>query len=290
MTNNPEVRDFLTSRRARVRPEQVDLPGGPGRRVPGLRRGEVAMLAGVSVEYYARIERGELGGVTDVVLEAIAAALRFDESERAHLFDLARTANSSPVRQRRAASGAAALRPSMRFVVDAITDAVAFVQNGRLDIVAANPLCRALYADVFAAEPDQPNFARFNFLHQDRSRRFYTDWDGAADTSVAMLRTASGQNPHDKGLQELIGELSTRSDDFRAKWAKHDVRLHGSGLKTFRHPLVGDVELSFENLAPIEGAGLNLLVYTAEPGSRNAEALQLLANWSRTEAVTGAQS
>ncbi|WIB61873.1 helix-turn-helix transcriptional regulator [Curtobacterium sp. MCLR17_007] len=290
MTNNPEVRDFLTSRRARVRPEQVDLPGGPGRRVPGLRRSEVAMLAGVSVEYYARIERGALGGVTDVVLDAIATALRFDESERSHLFDLARTANSSPVRQRRGTSQADALRPSMRFVVDAITDAVAFVQNGRLDVVAANPLCHALYADLFDAEPDQPNFARFAFLHQDRSRRLYTDWDGAADVSVAMLRTASGQDPHDKGLQELIGELSTRSDEFRARWAKHDVRLHGSGRKTFRHALVGDVELSYENLVPIAGAGLNLLVYTAEPGSRNAEALQLLANWGRTASVSGVRS
>lgn len=248
------------------------------------------MLAGVSVEYYARIERGALGGVTDVVLDAIATALRFDESERSHLFDLARTANSSPVRQRRATSQAAALRPSMRFVVDAITDAVAFVQNGRLDVVAANPLCHALYADLFDAEPDQPNFARFAFLHQDRSRRLYTDWDGAADISVAMLRTASGQDPHDRGLQELIGELSTRSDEFRARWAKHDVRLHGSGRKTFRHALVGDVELSYENLAPIAGAGLNLLVYTAEPGSRNAEALQLLANWGRIESVSGVRS
>ncbi|KQS07973.1 XRE family transcriptional regulator [Curtobacterium sp. Leaf183] len=290
MTNNPEVRDFLTSRRARVRPEQVDLPGGPGRRVPGLRRSEVAMLAGVSVEYYARIERGALGGVTDVVLDAIATALRFDESERSHLFDLARTANSSPVRQRRATSQSAALRPSMRFVVDAITDAVAFVQNGRLDVVAANPLCHALYADLFDAEPDHPNFARFAFLHQDRSRRLYTDWEGAADISVAMLRTASGQDPHDKGLQELIGELSTRSDEFRARWAKHDVRLHGSGRKTFRHALVGDVELAYENLAPIAGTGLNLLVYTAEPGSRNAEALQLLANWGRTESVSRVRS
>lgn len=289
MPNNPEVREFLMTRRSRVTPEDVGLPGGVGRRVSGLRRGEVAVLAGVSTEYYARIERGDLTGVTDTVLEAIARTLRFDESERSHLFDLAHAANASPVRRARSPQ-TSALRPGMQFAVEAITGAVAFVQNARLDILASNDLCRALYSDVFEVGGKQPNFARFNFLHQDLSRRFYPDWDLAADTSVAMLRTAAGRNPHDRGIQDLVGELSTRSDEFRSKWAMHDVRLHGNGKKTFRHPVIGEVSLHFENLTPLQDDELSLLVYSAEPGSADAESLQLLSNWFTTTRDTATAS
>ncbi|MCP1501904.1 hypothetical protein J2Y89_000648 [Curtobacterium herbarum] len=281
MPNQSEVRDFLMSRRARITPESVGLPGGPGRRVPGLRRGEVAVLAGVSAEYYARIERGNLTGVTDTVLDAVAQTLRFDDSERAHLFDLARSANTSPVRRGRP-TAPASVRPGLRHALEAMHDVVAFVQNTRLDVVAMSDLGRALYSDVIMAGGDQPNFARFAFLHQDLSRRLYPDWEGAADTSVAMLRTAAGRHPDDRALRDLIGELATLSPEFRQKWAAHEVRLHTHGVKTFHHHAVGDVRLHFENLTPGLDDEHSVIVYAAEPGSADAESLQLLASWAAT--------
>ena len=289
MPNENEVRDFLMSRRARIAPESVGLPGGAGRRVPGLRRGEVAVLAGVSAEYYARIERGNLAGVTDTVLDAIARTLRFDDSERSHLFDLARSANVSPVRRART-STSGSVRPGLRFALEAMRDVVAFVQNARLDVVAMSDLARALYSDVVETGGDQPNFARFAFLHQDLSRRLYPDWEGAADISVAMLRTAAGRHPDDRGLRDLIGELATLSPEFRQKWAAHEVRLHTHGVKTFHHHAVGDVRLHFENLTPGLDSEHSLLVYAAEPGSTDAESLQLLASWAATRAADGARA
>ncbi|PZE68747.1 helix-turn-helix transcriptional regulator [Curtobacterium sp. MCBD17_021] len=285
MPNENEVRDFLMSRRARITPESVGLPGGPGRRVAGLRRGEVAVLAGVSTEYYARIERGNLAGVTDSVLDAIASTLRFDDSERSHLFDLARSANASPVRRARP-TAAGTLRPGLRSALEAMTDGVAFVQNARLDVVAMNTLGRALYSDVLDTGGDRPNFARFAFLHQDLSRRLYPDWEGAADTAVAMLRTSAGRHPDDRALRELVGELATLSPEFRRKWAAHEVRLHTHGVKVFHHHAVGDLRLSFENLTPGLDDEHSLLLYSAEPGSDDAASLRLLASWAATrEAV-----
>ncbi|SMH38241.1 Helix-turn-helix domain-containing protein [Rathayibacter oskolensis] len=280
MDNRNEVREFLTSRRARVQPEQVQLPGGPNRRVAGLRRSEVAMLAGVSVEYYSRLERGDLGGVSDTVLAAISSALLLDDAERAHLVDLSRAANESPLRTRRAAPKK--LRSSMQLVLDAVTAAPAFVRNGRMDVLAENALFRALYTDMYGS-PERPvNLARYVFLHRERAEEFYPDWSQAADITVAILRTEAGRNPHDRQLQDLVGELSTRSDEFRTRWGAHNVRHHVAGQKHFRHPVVGDLHLVYEAMEPMDSPGLNFLIYSAEAGSATAERLRLLASWAAT--------
>jgi len=283
MDTESEIRDFLTSRRARVRPEQVELPGGPGRRVPGLRRSEVAMLAGVSVEYYTRLERGRLGGASDAVLDAVATALQLDEAEREHLGDLRRAAAGSSVRPPRRR------RPqvsrAMQLTLDAVTAGPAFLRDGRMDVLAENALFRALYSTQYAL-PERPvNLARFVFLHRDLAEAFYPSWSVAADINVAILRTEAGRDPHDRALQDLVGELSTRSDEFRVRWGAHEVRHHVSGQKRFRHPVVGDLEMSYEAFQPVGQPGLDLLVYTAEPGSPTEERLRLLASWAATAAA-----
>ncbi|MGW5776462.1 helix-turn-helix transcriptional regulator [Streptomyces sp. NPDC003863] len=285
MDNRAEVREFLTSRRSRITPEQAGLPSGPRRRVPGLRRSEVAALADVSVEYYAKLERGNLAGVSPAVLEAVARALRLDDAERAHLLNLAHAADGSDAltrpRRRRTKDQWKPHR-SLQWTLDAITAGPAFVRNGRMDLLAANRLARAFYADVYADPHNQANLARFQFLDP-ASRRFYPDWDVAADISVAILRTEAGRNPHDKDLHDLVGELSTRSDAFRTRWGAHDVRHHGTGTKRFHHQAVGDLTLAYEGLEMAAEPGLTLTIYTAEPGSPSEERLRLLASWAATE-------
>jgi|GEM_PF-14586 len=273
-----EAREFLMSRRARLTPERAGLPAAGNRRVPGLRRSEAAMLADVSAEYYAKIERGHLAGVSDAVLESIARALRLDEAEREHLFNLARLANgaSTPVPKRRAKSWAP--RESLLRALDAVTGGPAFVRNGRMDILATNALGRAFYDRVFEA-PGRGNLARFCFLDE-RAREFYPSWEAAADVTVAILRTETGRDPRDKRLHDLIGELSTCSDAFRTRWGSHDVRRHGSGTKGFTHHLVGDLVLTYEGLELTAEPGLSFLIYTAEPGSPSEERLRLLASWA----------
>jgi transcriptional regulator with XRE-family HTH domain len=278
MDNRGEVREFLTSRRARITPEQVGLHvAGGNRRVPGLRRGEIATLAGVSVEYYTRIERGNLRGVSNSVLLAIARALRLDDAERTHLFDLAHATVSGttgrPTQQR--------VRPGLQRILDAMTDTPATVHNSRLDILAANRLGYALYSDIFA-DPQRPaNHIRFIFLDP-RSHDFYPDWQHSANDGVAVLRAEAGHNPYDQALTNLIGELSTRSHEFRTRWAAHDVRQHQSGIKRLHHSVVGDLELEFEKLDISADPGLVLQAYSAEPGSPSHDALSLLASWAAT--------
>jgi len=286
--NRTEAREFLVSRRAKITPEQANLPAGTNRRVPGLRRSEVAALAGVSIEYYSKLERGALAGVSAGVLDAIARALQLDDAERAHLFDLAQAADGSAlVRPRRRAAKQWSPRPSLQWTLDAVTEGPAFVRNGRMDLLAANRLARAFYADVYA-DPQRPaNLARFAFLDQS-ARRFYPDWDLAADICVAILRTEAGRDPHDKELQNLVGELSTRSEEFRKRWGAHNVRHHGTGAKTFHHPIVGDLTLAYEGLEMAAEPGLTLTIYTAEPGSPSEEALRLLASWTSTPDQTPA--
>ncbi|MET1005880.1 MAG: helix-turn-helix transcriptional regulator [Propionibacteriaceae bacterium] len=275
-----DVRDFLTSRRASVSPDQVEMPTGANRRVPGLRRSEVALLAGVSIEYYTRMERGNLSGVSEQVLDAVARALRLSEAEREHLFDLARTASASPVRRQRRSSRSATVRPGLQLALDAITGGPALVRNGRLDIIADNTLARALHVAAYA-DPRRPvNLARHCFLDTASAEQFYPDWDQAADTIVAILRAEAGRDPYDSELQDLIGELSTRSEDFRTKWGRHDVRRHGSGEKHFNHPVVGRLDLLFESAELTTDPGWKLLIYSAEPGSPAADALTLLASWA----------
>lgn len=279
--NRAEVREFLTSRRSRISPERAGLPAGPRRRVPGLRRSEVAALADVSVEYYAKLERGHLAGVSPAVLEAVARALQLDDAEREHLLNLARAADGSDAlaRPRRRATRQWTPHRSLQWTLDAVTGGPAFVRNGRMDVLAANPLARAFYADVYADPHNQANLARFNFLDP-ASRHFYPDWDLAADVAVAILRTEAGRNPHDKELHDLVGELSTRSDAFRTRWGAHNVRHHGTGTKRFHHAAVGALTLAYEGLEMATEPGLTLTVYTAEPGSPSDEGLRLLASWA----------
>ena len=281
MDNRVEVHDFLTSRRARITPEQAGLPAGGTRRVPGLRRSEVATLAGMSVEYYAKLERGSLAGVSAGVLDAIARALQLDDAERAHLMRLAQEANgSSALLRRTRRAKQPTVRPSLHWSLDAIT-APATLVNNRADLLAANLLGRAMFSDLYADPTGVPNFARFTFLDS-AARRFYHDWNLFADMTVGNLRTAAGIDPHDKGLHDLVGELSTRSDEFRRRWGAHDVRIHGTGVKNFHHHVVGDLALAYETMELRADPELTLTIYAAEPGSPTAHALTLLASWAAT--------
>jgi transcriptional regulator with XRE-family HTH domain len=282
-----DIKDFLATRRAKITPEQAGLASYGRRRVAGLRREEVAMLAGVSTDYYARLERGNLTGVSDSVLEAIAQALRLDDAEQAHLRDLARAANASP-RARRRPSGPQQVRPSVRRILDGMTDVAAFVRNARLDVLATSALGRALYSPAFENPAGPVNLARFNFLDPGSSA-FYPNWDDAANTSVALLRTEAGRHPYDRALSDLIGELSTRSETFRTKWAAHNVRLHESGVKHFHHPAVGDLVLNFDAMALSSEGGLTLTAYTAEPGTPSHDGLKLLASWAATQSDAGVE-
>ena len=285
MDNKAEVREFLTSRRAKLSPSDVGLPDVGQRRVPGLRRGEVAALAGVSIEYYARLERGAIAGASSSVLEAIARALGLDDTERAHLFDLARAADGIPAsgRTRRRATKHSVSRPTLHWALKAITDGVAFVRNPQQDLLATNALGRVFYSPLLGDGGRTPNLARFQFLDP-ASRDFYPDWDLFAQMCVAIMRAEAGRDPHDRGLQDLVGELSTQSETFRRLWGAHDVRTHGTGTKRFSHPDVGELTLAYEELAITAEPGLVLILYTAEPGSPSAEKLRLLASLAADQA------
>jgi transcriptional regulator with XRE-family HTH domain len=290
MDNRAEVRQFLSTRRGRITPEQAGLePYGGRRRVPGLRREEVARLAGVSVDYYTRLERGNLTGVSDSVLDAIAGALELDRAEHDHLYDLARAANTSGRKRAASAAGSApsGVRPELQYLLDTITGAPAFIGNNRMDIVAANTLGYALYSDMYRGTARPANHSRFIFLDP-RSQDFYPDWDRAANVNVAILRREAGRSPHDKGIAELVGELSMRSDEFRTRWAAHNVRRHYAGTKFFKHPVVGVLELNYQVLGLEEDPGHTLTVYPATPGSPTDQALKLLASWAVTENIVEA--
>ncbi len=278
MVNRDEVREFLTSRRAKITPDLAGLPAyGGHRRVPGLRREEVALLAGVSIDYYTRLERGNLAGVSESVLEALGDALQLDEAERAHLYDLARAANATPRTRRRPAPQR--IRSSVQQTLDAMIGVPAYVRNGRRDVLAANTLGHALYSELYVDPARPANIARFVFLSP-RARIFFVDWERAASDIVAILRTEAGQNPYDQALTELVGELSTRSEEFRARWAAHHVRFHRTGYKDIQHPIVGRLHLTFEALELPADPGLSLVVYSAEPGSASADGLAMLASWA----------
>jgi transcriptional regulator with XRE-family HTH domain len=282
MDNGNEIRDFLVTRRARITPEQAGLPAyGGNRRVAGLRREEVALLAGVSIDYYVRLERGRAPGASPSVLEGIARALQLDEAERAHLFDLARAAGAPATPRSPRRSAAHQIRPSVRRILDSMTTTPAYVRNAHLDILAANQLGTALFSPILTSAAQPANSARFLFLDP-AGPSFYRDWERQAQDVVAMLRTEAGHNPHDKGLSNLIGELSTRSEQFRTWWAAHNVRFHRTGTKLLHHPAVGDLTLTFEALDLAADSGLRISAYTAEPGSPSDDALKLLATWAAT--------
>lgn len=284
MDNRAEVREFLSTRRGRITPEHagIELYGGR-RRVPGLRRDEVARIAGVSVDYYTRLERGNLTGVSDSILDAIAKALELDQAEHEHLYNLARAATTSD-RKRATNTPTPDVKPVLQHLLDAITAAPAFIGNNRMDIVAANTLGFALYADMYRGTARPANHSRFIFLDP-RAHNFYPDWDRAANVNVAILRREAGRNPHDKGIAELVGELSMRSDEFRTRWATHNVRRHYSGAKSFLHSVVGLLELNYQAMELEDNPGHTLTVYPAIPGSPSEEALKLLASWAVTENI-----
>jgi transcriptional regulator with XRE-family HTH domain len=285
--NRGEIRDFLVSRRARITPEQAGLPTSSRRRVAGLRREEVAVLAGVSTEWYTRLEKGHIGGVSEDVLDAVARTLRLDDDERTYLFDLARSSRHegrAPSRRRDVE-----VPPRVQWMLDSMTMSSAFVRNGRTDIVADNPLARALMAPLYDSDTvdkrGRPNISRFVFLDPG-AHDFYVDWHAAGSATAALLRAEVAREPRDRALRELIGELSTLSPEFRSLWAAHDVLIHHDGIKRLQHPEVGHLELTFQSLdLPMSRRALHdLIIYTAEPGSASEERLKVLASWAATGA------
>jgi transcriptional regulator with XRE-family HTH domain len=269
-----QIREFLSTRRAKISPEQAGLPtyGGNRRRVSGLRREEVALLAGISSEYYTRLERGNATGVSDSVIDAIAHALQLDDAERTHLLALLRTAGTTRPPRR---------RPVRQRVLDSMVGTPGFVLNGRLDLLAANDLGFALFSPIYGDPVRPPNNARFLFLDP-HATEFFGDWDKVANDTVALLRAEAGRDPYDRQLSDLIGELSTRSEEFRGRWAAHHVRIHTTGVKLLHHPVVGDLELAFESFPLAADPSQGLLTYTAEPSSPSQDALRLLASWAAT--------
>ncbi len=283
MDRSSEIREFLRTRRARITPEQTGLtPHSGPRRVPGLRREEVAQLAGVSVDYYIRLERGRTQGVSETVLEAVARALHLDEAERAHLFDLAQPTATTRARRKRPLAPQR-VHPVLYRTLDSL-DVPAVVQGRRTDVLAANRLAYALYTDFEARPRRERNFARFVFLDE-AARRLYADWERVAGDCLAALRLYAGRHPDDPQLTELIGELSLHSDTFRRLWADHNVVAHTSGTKRLHHPLVGDLTLDYLGLAVEGDPEQTLIIYTPEPASPSAEALALLASWTTTSAT-----
>ncbi|MGW0315100.1 helix-turn-helix transcriptional regulator [Streptomyces flavidovirens] len=282
MDRSSEIREFLRTRRARITPDQAGLaPHGGARRVPGLRREEVAQLAGVSVDYYIRLERGRTQNVSETVLDAVARALRLDDTERAHLFDLAQPTTARTRRKRPLAPQR--VHPVLYRTLDSLT-VPAVVQGRRTDVLAANRLAHALYTDFEARPRRERNFARFVFLDE-AARTLYADWNQVAGDCLAMLRLYAGRQPDDPQLTELIGELSLHSDTFRRMWADHDVIAHTTGTKRLHHPLVGDLTLDYLVLAVEGDPEQTLTIYTPEPASPSAEALGLLASWTGTSAT-----
>jgi len=279
MNLRADIREFLSSRRARIAPEQAGLTAyGGNRRVKGLRREEVALLAGVSVDYYVRMERGRLAGASDGVLEALACALQLDEAERDHLFYLAR--QSRGLSDSRRCRPAVMVRSTLQQLLDAISDAPAWICNGRYDVLATNRLARALFSPVLADSRRPANTARFIYLAPDAAREFFVDYDDIACDVAAKLRMEAGRNPHDEELIALVGELATRSEVFRQRWASQDVRLHRSGRKRMHHPIVGRLDLDVESLELPAEPGLHFTVYTAPAGTPTADGLTLLASWA----------
>jgi transcriptional regulator with XRE-family HTH domain len=275
MDNRAQIREFLASRRARITPDQAGLPAyGGNRRVKGLRREEVALLAGVSIDYYIRMERGDLAGASEAVLDGVANALHLDEAEREHLFALARSAGATSTRRTRPSP--TTVRPVIQQVLDAITEAPAWIRNARHDILAMNPLARALYSPVLdsvvagATAKRAANTTKFIYLDP-AAREFFIDYDRIATDAAAMLRLEAGRNPHDKDLITLVGE--------------HNVKFHRTGRKRLRHPAVGELDLNFEAMELPSEPGLRLNIYTADPHTPTADGLKLLASWAATRAV-----
>jgi transcriptional regulator with XRE-family HTH domain len=285
MDNQDDLSQFLVSRRAKLTLQQAGLPDfGGRRRVPGLRREEVALLAGMSSEYYKRLERGNAKGASEAVIDGISRALQLDEAEHAHLYELIRAANAGAHPHRRRPARKTQINPTLHQTLDAMSTVPVFVQNGRLDAVAANRLGRALFSEMFEDSRQPVNAARFLFLNAS-AQTFYRDWESTARQVVALLRVEAGRSPYDRQLSDLVGELSTRSDLFRKLWGAHDVREHRTGIKSVHHPIVGDLDLNYLGLDLASDHSLQMLVFSAEPGSASHDGLQLLANWAAANSI-----
>jgi transcriptional regulator with XRE-family HTH domain len=282
MDHNAELREFLRTRRARLSPQDAGVPvSGTARRVPGLRREELARLAGVSTDYYTRLEQGRDLNVSETVLDAVARALRLDESERTYLFELAR---HRPRQARHRANRVQRVRPEVRRVLEALDGrSPAFVLGRHGDILASNRLARALITDFEALPHRERNMIRFMFLDES-ARELYREWEQYAADMVASLRFEAARNPDDRRLSELVGELTIKSPEFRTWWDDHAVREKTKGVKLYHHPVVGNMTLSYENINFPGDAGQSMCIYTVEPGSPSEAALQLLANWTTTNA------
>lgn len=282
--NRGQIRDFLTNRRARVSPQDVGIPDHGRRRVQGLRREEVALLAGISAEYYTRLERGDAVGASPSVVNAVAKVLQLNDLEREHLKRLMFAADEADVHTR-ATHSTRQLRPALQRLLDALTDVPAFVMNKRLDIVGVNALGRAVFSPMYELFPEGVSTARFFFLAEDASRAFWEDWDGVASSGVAILRAERALRPNDRDLADLIEELMGQSPEFRRRWATHDVHRHSTGQKVMRHPIAGRLELPYENLDLPSDPDLSMMTYTPEPGSPASDALKLLQSWTADQAT-----
>jgi transcriptional regulator with XRE-family HTH domain len=279
MTTSNDVREFLTALRARITPEKAGLTVfGGERRVPGLRREEVAQLAGVSTAYYTRMERGDLGGVSDSVLYALVRALQLNDAEAAHLFDLSRAATTGPRRLPRA-KPETRVSPVVAQLLDTMEDVPAIAMNRITTVAGSNLLGRALFPHFFPDDTAPVNSARYLFLDE-RAKDFYADWETSAREAVSSLRLLAGQDPSDRALMALVGELATRSIDFRTWWGGHTVRTHTSGTKRINHPMVGEMTLNYESLLVPSHTGIVIATYLAERGTPSADALDLLRSWT----------
>jgi len=277
MQHNVELSEFLRSRRARLSPAAIGVPtSGGARRVPGLRRAELAALAGVSVDYYTRLEQGRQLNVSDSVLDAVARALQLDEVERTYLFDLTRARPKKPRRRSQR------VRPGVLRLLESLDDrSPAFVLGRGMDVLATNRLARALITDFNVLPARERNMARFMFLDES-ARSLYVDWAAVAMDGVGILRLAAGRYPDDPRLTELVGELAMKSPEFRRWWADHHVREKTHGMKRYHHPVVGELTVSYESITFPDDPDQTMCVYTAEPGSASESALRLLANWTAT--------
>lgn len=279
-----EINEFLSSRRARITPAQAGIAlDGTARRVPGLRREEVARLAGISVDYYVLLERGNLSGASEDILNALARALQLTEAEQIHLSNLAEVSQRVHGQDRQQPTR---VHPRVREILDAVTATPAWARNGQFDILATNRLGRALYDPIFRELPDRPNTARHCYLG-DSAADFWVDRGQFTEDFAARLRMESAVRHTDPRLRELISELLARSETFRRQWRSRDVTLLHSGLKRFQHPVVGRLDLNYETMNLNSAPGLVLSVYLSRPGSGTAERLRHLGQWASTQSFAG---
>ncbi|MFF8402538.1 helix-turn-helix domain-containing protein [Streptomyces sp. NPDC014846] len=279
-----ELSEFLRSRRARLKPEDVGLPDfGRHRRVPGLRREELAQLAGVSVAYYTRLEQGNGRNVSAEVLDSIARALRLTDAEHAHLTHLAKPKSH----KKKPAARQQQVRAALCRLLDTMDGVPAYIVGRRSEILAWNRTAAALFGDWAELPAAERNWARMVFLRPEY-RELFVDWEQKAIDIVCGLRMNAGCHPDDPRLSALVGELSVKSEEFRLLWATHDVKEKSHGVKRLRHPLVGELSLHFESFRLPDDTDQSLVTYHAEPGSGSAESLRLLASWGADAARAAA--